>query len=45
MFQGNANGSVFGGLASAIPGDVKGLEYLHHRYGVQTLEPLVGPLG
>ena len=23
-----------GGLASGVPGDVKGLEYLHTKYGV-----------
>jgi gamma-glutamyltranspeptidase/glutathione hydrolase len=34
MYQGNANGSVFGGLASAVPGDIKGLEYVHRKYGV-----------
>lgn len=34
MFEGNANGSVFGGLASGVPGDVRGLETVHQKYGV-----------
>ena len=34
MYQGNWMGSVISGLASGVPGDVKGLEYLHSKYGV-----------
>lgn len=34
MYQGNANGSVSGGLASGVPGEVLGLETLHQKYGV-----------
>jgi gamma-glutamyltranspeptidase/glutathione hydrolase len=41
MYQGNWMGSVTSGLASAVPGDVKGLEYLHKKYGV-SYETRVG---
>jgi gamma-glutamyltranspeptidase/glutathione hydrolase len=33
MFRGNSNGSMYGGLAVAVPGEVRGLEYAHARYG------------
>lgn len=34
MYKDNLNGAVVGGLAVAVPGDLKGLEYLHNKYGV-----------
>lgn len=34
MYQGNVMGSVRGGLAAAVPGDLRGLEYVHTKYGV-----------
>jgi gamma-glutamyltranspeptidase/glutathione hydrolase len=34
MFKNNAIGSVLGGLASGVPGEIRGLEYLHNKYGV-----------
>ncbi|PNY27341.1 Gamma-glutamyltranspeptidase 1 [Tolypocladium capitatum] len=34
MYQGNVNGSVFGGLAVGVPSEVLGLEYIHKKYGV-----------
>ncbi|POR36672.1 Gamma-glutamyltranspeptidase 1, partial [Tolypocladium paradoxum] len=33
MYRGNVNGSVLGGLAVAVPGEVRGLEYIHDKYG------------
>ncbi|PFH60476.1 hypothetical protein XA68_10910 [Ophiocordyceps unilateralis] len=33
MFLGNVAGSMSGGLAVAVPGEVRGLEYIHRRYG------------
>ncbi|PHH64796.1 hypothetical protein CDD81_3862 [Ophiocordyceps australis] len=34
MYQGNVGGSLVGGLAVAVPGEVRGLEYIHNKYGV-----------
>lgn len=34
MYKGNLPGAVVGGLAVAVPGDLKGLEYLHKKHGV-----------
>ena len=36
MYEHNQNASVFGGLAVAVPGELKGLEYLHKQYGVSS---------
>ncbi|KAJ4306990.1 hypothetical protein N0V88_000364 [Collariella sp. IMI 366227] len=33
MFEHDRNASVFGGLAVGIPGELRGLEYLHRKYG------------
>lgn len=33
MVEGNSMGSIVGGLASGIPGELRGLEYLHQKYG------------
>ncbi|GAB1203828.1 hypothetical protein APSETT445_002468 [Aspergillus pseudonomiae] len=33
MFKNNTGGSTTGGLASGVPGEVRGLEYLHKKYG------------
>jgi gamma-glutamyltranspeptidase/glutathione hydrolase len=38
MYQGNVEGSVTSGLASGVPGDAKGLEYVHQKYGVRDLD-------
>jgi gamma-glutamyltranspeptidase/glutathione hydrolase len=37
MYQGNEKGAVFSGLASGVPGDLRGLEYLHNKYGVSDI--------
>ena len=34
MYQGNSIGSLRGGLAVAIPGEPRGLEFVHQRHGV-----------
>lgn len=34
MYLGNVEGSIYGGLAAAVPGEVAGLEYAHRKYGV-----------
>ena len=33
IFCGNVNASAFGGLASGVPGELRGLEHLHRKYG------------
>lgn len=38
MYKGNLAGAVVGGLAVAVPGDLKGLEYIHTKHGV-SLNP------
>jgi gamma-glutamyltranspeptidase len=40
MYGNDAYGSIRGGLASGIPGDLRGLEYLHNKYGVSYLRLL-----
>lgn len=33
MYNNNSDLSIFGGLASGVPGEVRGLHYLHENYG------------
>ncbi|CAD6593900.1 MAG: hypothetical protein ASARMPRED_008177 [Alectoria sarmentosa] len=33
MYNNNSDLSLFGGLASGVPGELRGLEYLHKHYG------------
>lgn len=34
MYNTNVNASIYGGLASGVPGELRGLEHLHKNYGV-----------
>ncbi|KAL4920367.1 gamma-glutamyltranspeptidase [Aspergillus aurantiobrunneus] len=43
MFHNNPDGSTTGGLASAVPGELRGLEYLHRNYGTLPWSDLVQP--
>ncbi|RDW60641.1 hypothetical protein BP6252_12024 [Coleophoma cylindrospora] len=43
MFRGNVIGSMRGGLAAAVPGDLAGLEYLHTKYGSLPWKAVVNP--
>lgn len=43
MYEGNFNGSIWGGLAVGVPGEIMGLEYLHGKYGVLPWETVVSP--
>lgn len=36
MYKENPMASVISGLASGVPGDLRGLEYLHNKYGVSV---------
>ncbi|KAJ9602401.1 hypothetical protein H2200_012943 [Cladophialophora chaetospira] len=33
MYNNNTNASIFGGLASGVPGEIRGLAHLHQNYG------------
>ena len=33
MYNNNTNASIYGGLASGVPGEVRGLAHLHQNYG------------
>lgn len=39
----NSNLSLYGGLASGVPGELRGLEYLHKNYGYLPWKQLVTP--
>lgn len=43
MYKGNANGSIWSGLASGVPGEVRGFQYLHEKYGKLSWEEVVMP--
>jgi len=36
MYDGNIIGSVIGGLAAGVPGELRALEYIHNKYGVSN---------
>lgn len=37
MYKDNVQGSVYGGLAVGVPSEVRGLEYIHKKYGVSLV--------
>ncbi|KAL2265513.1 hypothetical protein VTJ83DRAFT_6613 [Remersonia thermophila] len=43
MYEHDQNASVRGGLAVAVPGELRGLEYLHRKYGTLPWKTLVMP--
>ncbi|KKY26441.1 putative glutamyl-trna amidotransferase subunit [Phaeomoniella chlamydospora] len=43
MYKDNPKASVFGGLASGVPGEIRGLQYLHEKYGSLPWRTLVEP--
>ncbi|KAK4166112.1 gamma-glutamyltranspeptidase [Cladorrhinum sp. PSN259] len=43
MYQNNTSSSVKGGLAVGVPGELKGLEYLHKKYGRLPWKKVVMP--
>ncbi|KAK7421996.1 hypothetical protein QQZ08_009717 [Neonectria magnoliae] len=43
MYTNNTSLSLYGGLASGVPGELRGLEYLHRNYGVLPWADVVAP--
>ncbi|KAI9810513.1 MAG: hypothetical protein M1826_003533 [Phylliscum demangeonii] len=43
MYNANPNLSIFGGLASGVPGELRGLEHLHRGYGALPWAQVVAP--
>ncbi|KAF2239172.1 gamma-glutamyltranspeptidase [Viridothelium virens] len=43
MYNTNVNLSLYGGLASGVPGELRGTEYLHQKYGKLSWESLLEP--
>ncbi|KXL48643.1 hypothetical protein M433DRAFT_56714 [Acidomyces richmondensis BFW] len=43
MYKNNTNSSIYTGLASGVPGEVRGLAYLHEKYGSLPWSDLVMP--
>ena len=43
MYVNNTNSSIYTGLASGVPGELRGLEHLHRGYASRSWESLVLP--
>lgn len=43
MYKSNVNLSIYGGLASGVPGEVRGLEYLHRHFGRLPWSKVMAP--
>ncbi|KAI1077704.1 gamma-glutamyltranspeptidase [Whalleya microplaca] len=43
MYTNNTDASIYGGLASGVPGEIRGLEYLHKNYGKLPWAAVVTP--
>jgi len=43
MYKNNEQASLTGGLASGVPGEVRGLQYLHENYGKLSWETVLTP--
>ncbi|KAI8634518.1 gamma-glutamyltransferase [Xylariaceae sp. FL1651] len=43
MYKDNVKGSVYSGLAAGVPGELRGLEYAHKKYGVLSWKDVVQP--
>lgn len=43
MYKNNTEASITGGLASGVPGELRGLEYLHSRYGCLPWATVLAP--
>ncbi|KAI0449036.1 gamma-glutamyltranspeptidase [Xylaria acuta] len=43
MYRDNVKGSVFGGLAAGVPGELRGLEFAHKKFGALPWHAVVEP--
>jgi gamma-glutamyltranspeptidase/glutathione hydrolase len=43
MYKGNVNASVYGGLAAGVPGELRGLELAHKKFGVLSWNAVIEP--
>ncbi|KAG5979157.1 hypothetical protein E4U55_005489 [Claviceps digitariae] len=43
MYKGNVNASLFGGLASGVPGELRATEYIHKKYGKLKWADIIAP--
>ncbi|KFH42004.1 Gamma-glutamyltranspeptidase-like protein [Hapsidospora chrysogenum ATCC 11550] len=43
MYKDNEDASIYGGLASGVPGEIRGLEYIHSRYGDLPWADVIAP--
>ncbi|KAK7986882.1 hypothetical protein PG988_001870 [Apiospora saccharicola] len=43
MYKNNTDASLYGGLASGVPGELRGLEYLHTNYGALPWAHVMAP--
>ncbi|KAI1110988.1 gamma-glutamyltranspeptidase [Nemania sp. NC0429] len=43
MYKDNVNGSIFGGLAAGVPGELRGLEFAHDKFGALPWRAVVEP--
>ncbi|KAI0469399.1 gamma-glutamyltranspeptidase [Xylaria cf. heliscus] len=43
MYKGDVRGSVFGGLATGVPGELRGLEFAHQKFGALPWHAVVEP--
>lgn len=43
MYVNNTGASLFGGLASGVPGELRGLEHLHKGYGLLAWKQVMAP--
>ncbi|RYP66514.1 hypothetical protein DL771_007737 [Monosporascus sp. 5C6A] len=43
MYKNNTSASLYGGLASGVPGELRGLEYIHKNYGVLPWDQVLAP--
>ncbi|OOQ83174.1 gamma-glutamyltranspeptidase [Penicillium brasilianum] len=43
MYDNNTDASIYGGLASGVPGEIRGLEYLHRKYASLPWATLMQP--